>query len=193
MLKVAGILNILGAAACIFLYLLPKRWAEGDGAGPRLPSRSETDERRSRDQNNLTLTTREHQSEGQEQQGHQQEQQEEEQEQGGLREEKPSVLQDQTKSGEDGPGTRPQQDGIDGAVHEADDVWLELVAAGLPAQRNRCITPPCGEVCLVLSRSISYGRGFRLRMHFMKYVENVAFSAMVTLSFYMCMYVPWSD
>lgn len=136
MQKVVGIGIILGtAAACI--YFLPKRWAEADEEGPRLPYHSETDQRWSRDQDSLTLVTREHQSGGQEQQ--------EQQEQGGLTEEQPSVVQDQIKS-EDGLRLQPQQDGIDWVVHEADDVWFELVAADLPAQRNRCLSPPCGEV-----------------------------------------------
>lgn len=132
MQKVVGIgiiLGTLGTAACI-LFLLNRR-AEADEERPRLPYHSETNNRWSRHQDSLT---RERQTGGLEQLGH-----------GGVTEEQPSMVQGQTKS-EHGLRLQPQQDGNDRVVHETDDVWLELLAADLPARRNRCLRPPCGEV-----------------------------------------------
>lgn len=138
MQKVVGIDIILGTAANI--CFLPKRWVGADEEGPRPPHHSEADQRWSRDQDSLSLVTRERQSGGQELQ-----EQQEQLEQRGLTEEQPSVVPGRVKS-EDGLRLQPQQDGDEWVVHEADDVWLALVAADQPAQRSRCLSPPCGEV-----------------------------------------------
>lgn len=136
--KVVGVGIVLGTAANIFF--LPKRWGVGaDEERPRLPRRSETDQRRwSRDRDNLTPVTREPRG------GRGQEHREQE-EQRGLAEGWPSVAQDRVKS-EDAHRLQPQQAGVEPTFRDADDVWLQLAAAGLPAHRNRCLSPPCGEV-----------------------------------------------
>lgn len=133
-LKCVGICIILGTAACI--CSLPEDLAEAGEEGPWRRYRSKPDHHRDRHRRRLRDHVRLKQSIRENQSGRQEQQE---------RSDQLPVVGARNNS-EDEPRHQPQQDGDGWVVYGADDVWVKLVAAVSPAQRNRCLSPPCGEV-----------------------------------------------